>query len=68
MVSQLRDVRTMTWEQFQGVFNEKYFSDVVQSSKMEDFVSLIQGKLTVAEYAQTFDRLARFAPDMVPTD
>ena len=31
-------------------------------------MSLIQGKLTVAEYAQTFDRLARFAPDMVPTD
>lgn len=35
---------------------------------MEEFVSMIQGKMTVAEYAQTFDRLARFAPELVPTD
>ena len=31
-------------------------------------MGLIQGKLTVAEYAQTFEGLARFAPDMIPTD
>ena len=29
---------------------------------------MVQGKLTVAEYIQTFDRLVRFAPEMVPTD
>ena len=40
VVSQIRDVRAMTWEQFQGLFNEKYFSDVIRSSKMEEFVSL----------------------------
>ena len=31
-------------------------------------MGLIQGKSTVAEYAHTFDRLARFAPELVPTD
>ena len=31
-------------------------------------MGLIQGKSTVAEYAHTFDRLACFAPELVPTD
>ena len=48
VVSQIRDVRIVSWEQFQGVFNEKYFSNVVRSSKMEEFASLIQGKMSVA--------------------
>lgn len=50
------------------MFNEKYFSDVIRSSKMEEFVSLIQGRMTVIEYAQIFDRLARYSPELVPTD
>ena len=35
---------------------------------MEEFVHLVQGRMTVTEYAQIFDRLARFAPELVPTD
>ena len=58
----------MSWEQFQGVFNQRYFSDVVRKSKRDELIRLIQGRLTVAEYAHTFDRLARFAPELVPTD
>ena len=57
----------MSWEQFQEVFNQKYFRDVVRKSKRDELIGLIQGKLTVAEYAHTFDRLARFAPELVPT-
>ena len=47
---------------------QKKFSDVVRSSKVEEFVSLVQGKMTVTEYAQVFNRLARFAPKFIPTD
>ena len=68
VVGQMQDVKLMTWEQFQEAFNEKYFSDVVRSSKIEEFVNLVQGKMTVTEYAQVFDRLARFAPELVPTN
>ena len=39
-----------SWEQFQGLFNEKYFSDVIRSSKMEEFMSLVQGRMTATEY------------------
>ena len=68
VTSQIRDVSTMSWEQFQEVFNRRYFSDVVRKSKRDELIGLIQDKLIVAEYAHTFDRLARFAPELVPTD
>ena len=48
----------MSWVQFQEVFKQRYFSDVVRKSKRDKFVVSIQGKLTVAEYAQTFEGLA----------
>lgn len=68
VVTQIRDEETMTWEEFREVFYEKYLNDTVRGAKTEEFVGLVQGKLTVTEYVQTFDRLARFAPEMVPTD
>ena len=58
----------MTWEEFQEVFNEKYFNDAVRRAKVEEFASLVQGRLSVTEYAQTLDILARFVPELVPTD
>ena len=41
VVSQIRDVQALSWELFQGLFNEKYFSDVIRSSRMEEFVHLV---------------------------
>lgn len=68
VVMQMRDVWTMTWEEFQEVFNEKYFSNTVRWAKVEEFASLVHGQLCVIEYAQTFERLARFVPELVPID
>ena len=68
VTSQIWDVSTMSWEQFQEVFTQRYFSDVVRKSKRDEFVGLIQGKFTIAEYAHTSEGLARFAPDSIPTD
>ena len=48
----------MSWEDFKEVFNEKYFNDVIRAAKLEEFVVLTQGQLSVTEYAQTFERLA----------
>ena len=68
VVKQTRDVSTMTWAEFQRVFHEKYFSEAVQNSKMNEFINLRQGKLSVANYVLKFDQLAKFAPDIVATD
>ncbi|XP_062116419.1 uncharacterized protein LOC133830457 [Humulus lupulus] len=68
IVFQRRDVTTMTWGEFRDVFIEKYYSVAVQSVKVDEFTNLTQNKMTVTEYALRFDRLAKFAPDLVPTD
>ena len=68
VVGQRRDVATMTWTEFKAVFNEKYFSVAIRAAKMTEFASLVQGKLSVAEYVRQFDRLAKFSPDVVPSD
>ncbi|KAM6580108.1 hypothetical protein CsatA_003882 [Cannabis sativa] len=68
VVEQTKDVNTMSWDDFKRVFNEKYYNTAVLAANVDEFTGLAQGSLTVTEYAQKFDRLAKFAPDLVPTD
>ena len=58
VVGQTRDIGTMSWEDFTEVFNENYFNDAVRAAKLEEFAVLTQGRLSVTEYAQKFERLA----------
>ena len=58
----------MTWTRFVELFHKKYYDSAVIASRVEEFTSLKQRSLSVAEYARQFDRLAKFAPEMVPTD
>ncbi|XP_060973424.1 uncharacterized protein LOC133038888 [Cannabis sativa] len=68
IVGQTRDVSVMTWDEFKNLFEEKFYNIAVRTSHMEDFVKLTQGKMSVAEYTLEFDRLSKFAGDLVPTD
>ncbi|XP_062113049.1 uncharacterized protein LOC133824194 [Humulus lupulus] len=68
VVEQSRDVNTMDWDGFKQVFNDKYYNSAVLAAKMDEFTKLTQGNLSVTEYAHKFDRLAKFAKDLVPTD
>ncbi|XP_060972370.1 uncharacterized protein LOC115717660 [Cannabis sativa] len=68
VVEQTKNVDTMNWDDFKRVFNEKYYNSTVLAAKVNEFTGLAQGSLTVTEYARKFDRLAKFAPDLVPTD
>ncbi|XP_062079878.1 uncharacterized protein LOC133784599 [Humulus lupulus] len=58
----------MGWAGFKQVFKEKYYNSVVLAAKTDEFMRLVQGNLSVTDYAQKFDRLAKFAQDLVPTD
>ena len=51
VVSQTRDIRMMSWEDFKEVFSEKYFTDAVRAAKLEEFAVLMQGWLSVTKYA-----------------
>ncbi|XP_062093562.1 uncharacterized protein LOC133799576 [Humulus lupulus] len=67
VIKQTRDLNTMTWAEFVQAFR-KYYSSTMLATKVDEFVTLVQGNLSVTDYAQKFDRLARFAPEVVPTE
>ncbi|XP_020225271.1 uncharacterized protein LOC109807155 [Cajanus cajan] len=50
----------LNWDNFKGVFLEKYFPDDVRSQKEVEFLELKQGNDIVVEYAAKFDSLVRY--------
>ncbi|XP_038874873.1 uncharacterized protein LOC120067373 [Benincasa hispida] len=57
-----------TWEQFKERFYEKYFSANTRYNKQAEFLNLRQEVMSVEEYEQEFDKLSRFAPELVTTE
>ena len=68
VVKQTRDITQMTWVDFLEEFNNKYYNVSILAAKVTEFSNLKQGNLPAIEYIRKFDRLARYAPDMVSTD
>ncbi|XP_062085886.1 uncharacterized protein LOC133791994 [Humulus lupulus] len=62
------DLNTMTWAEFIQAFSKKYYNPTVLATKVDEFVTLVQGNLYVTHYAQKFNRLAKFALEVVPTN
>ncbi|XP_062103937.1 uncharacterized protein LOC133815066 [Humulus lupulus] len=68
VISQEKDVTAMTWAEFLQAFSDKYYNVAVQASTVDEFATLTQGNMIVIEYALKFDKLAKFAEDLVPTN
>ncbi|XP_062104010.1 uncharacterized protein LOC133815156 [Humulus lupulus] len=49
-------------------FGKKYFIATVLATRVDEFVTLVQGSLSITDYAMKFDRLARFVSEIEPTD
>ena len=56
-----------TWEDFRVRFEMKFLSQAEQSLQMEKFLTLKQGSLSVKEYVNKFNQLARFGLELVNT-
>ena len=67
-VKTFRDLETMTWAEFHGIFMSKYFPTTSRHAKAQEFLELRQGTMTVMEYMARFTELARFGDDYVATD
>ena len=67
VVKQTRDTTQMTWADFLEESNNKYNVSIL-ATKVIKFSNLKQGNLPVIEYTRKFDRLTRYAPDMVATN
>ncbi|XP_027338054.1 uncharacterized protein LOC113851991 [Abrus precatorius] len=50
----------ITWTVFKNSFLEKFFTPHVRATKEREFLSLVQGNLSMYEYAIQFERLYRF--------
>ena len=58
----------MTWEEFRGLFMERYFPTSARHAKAREFLKLRHEKMTVLEYVAKFTELVYFADDYVATD
>ena len=63
-----RDLKAMTWAEFQELFVGKYFPDTARHAKAQEFLELKQGAMTVMDYVARFTELAQFADDYVAMD
>ena len=65
------EYRTMAdahaWDNFKKQFGDKYVPAHVKKQKAIEFQQLLQGNMTVLEYLTKFERLSRYAPDMIDT-
>ncbi|XP_024018876.1 uncharacterized protein LOC112090853 [Morus notabilis] len=62
------DVTGLTWEQFETLFNEQYFPQSYREEKALEFMSLLQGDMSVREYEVKFNDLSQFAPSLVESE
>ncbi|WVZ67058.1 hypothetical protein U9M48_016197 [Paspalum notatum var. saurae] len=60
--------RQVPWTEFKTVFREHYVPEGLVQLKLQKFLSLKQGNMTVMEYVQAFNHLAQFAPDYLDSD
>jgi ribonuclease HI len=58
----------MLWDRFFKVFKEHHIPRSVMKLKLEEFMSLQQGNLSVTEYLHKFTELSRYASEVLKTD
>ncbi|XP_075500058.1 uncharacterized protein LOC142538629 [Primulina tabacum] len=51
-----------TWENFLQEFKDKYITQVILNTREREFMDLVQGDMTVAQYEAEFHRLIHYAP------
>ncbi|XP_016679225.1 uncharacterized protein [Gossypium hirsutum] len=61
-------VDRLTWDFFNSAFQGKYVGTNYGDARRKEFLSLIQGNTTVAEYEAEFLRLSRYARGIVATE
>jgi hypothetical protein len=62
------DANTMLWDRSVKVFKEHHIPRSVMKLKLEEFMSLQQGNLSVTEYLHKFTELSRYASEVLKTD
>ena len=59
------DPSTITWQMFRSAFDEKFYPVAYRNMKMEEFLQLDQGNMTVLEYEKKFIELSKYCTPLV---
>lgn len=57
----------VAWTNFKRQFGDKYVPTHIRRQKAAEFQQLVQGNMSVLEYLTKFERLSRYAPELVDT-
>ncbi|XP_057950938.1 uncharacterized protein LOC131145766 [Malania oleifera] len=58
----------MTWSKFREIFFDRYFPATVKEAKVQEFLSLFQGSMTVQQYVVKFIEFSCFCPYIIPNE
>ncbi|GFY92921.1 hypothetical protein Acr_08g0013170 [Actinidia rufa] len=64
----MEEVVAKKWEPFKKAFLDQYFTDMAKEALRMEFINLVQGTMTVAQYEAKFTSLSRFAKAFVSTE
>lgn len=53
-------IDSVSWEEFRKIFQNKLYPHVFYEAKSNEFMSLVQGNMSVAEYEKKFTELAKY--------
>ena len=59
------DLGPIEWEEFKEAFLGKYFPHERREVKVEDFINLKQGNMSVEEYSLKLTMLSKYAPSLL---
>ncbi|KAA0032107.1 DNA/RNA polymerases superfamily protein [Cucumis melo var. makuwa] len=59
------DARALDWQNFRGIFEDKYYPSTYCKAKRDEFLGLKQGSLSVAECERKYTELSRYADVIV---
>ncbi|XP_016570819.1 uncharacterized protein LOC107868662 [Capsicum annuum] len=59
------NVASVTWQMFQDAFLDKFFPLELREAKIEEFINLRQGSMTIKEYCLKFNQFAKYSPDLI---
>ncbi|XP_035546555.1 uncharacterized protein LOC118348613 [Juglans regia] len=65
---ELGSLAAVSWQRFKKEFDDRYFPVSVRRQKAREFNNLVQGGMTVEQYARKFMELGRFAPHLITTE
>ncbi|XP_021773597.1 uncharacterized protein LOC110737564 [Chenopodium quinoa] len=56
------------WEVFKTALRDKFYPPFFKKQKAQEFLNIEMGRMSISEYYNKFMTLARFAPEVVPTE